>query len=292
MNRDFPDQLEHFKALCLQSIEALFEKDRLSHEGKLVRGLIHNLGTPLQNVSMLIEMLDREDAQLTRLIHGSGQPELVREWERAHVTRRQRVQRLSQQIDVIASILRDFMDLLSMEESDSEVDLRAALEKLGKVFHADLFFKHQVRLELRLSDESFVVPIPGRYIIPALMHLFHNALTALKASPQKQLIIECQRVGGSVRVLFRDSGCGLAEGSSEDGIFDLFCTHWPEETGGLPDCERHFGIGLYAVRRLLDPYGVKANLKRQGNETWAMLEIPAAPQIHGRRVSVGAGSAR
>lgn len=269
-----PAHLEDLQKMYEQSLDALFEKDRLSQLGKIVKGLIHNINGPLQNLSMLVEMLVKGQDQLDGLV--SKQPQDFSEnWETLSNKQRQRFQRLIQQISILAEMLRDFMILLEIERNESDVDLNLILEKMASVFHSDLFFKHQVDIELRLEKNLPLVPIQGREIIPALMHIFQNAITALKEAPQKKLTIECLRESeDSIRIIFRDSGCGLPSEQSEDDLYDLFHSEWPETASDLENTEKHVGFGLYAVRQLLEPYGVRFRLERHARETLAILQIP------------------
>jgi len=264
-------------------IEALFEKDRFSQVGKLIRGLIHNINGPLQNISMLVEMFIRGQDQLDHLVHKHSHDEehdpsreFLKEWESLFGKQQQRSQRMIHQISAMTEILRDLMTVMEMERNEPEVDLNLALNKLVRVFQSDLFFKHHVELELRLTESLPIVRIPGRNLIPALIHLFQNALTAMKESPRKKLIIECRKdlEVGCIRILFQDSGCGTGTCDGEDVLFDIFYSNWPQSIAKHEQEEKHFGFGLYAVRRLLEPYGVRIRLVRDGEETKAMLEIP------------------
>lgn len=261
--------------LCL---EALFEKDHLSQLGRIVKGLIHNVNGPLQNLSMLVEMLSKGQDQLDGLAMSRPQ-DFTEKWEAVSVRQRQRFQHLIQQITLLADILRDFMILLEIERNRSEVDLNLILEKMAGVFNADLFFKHRVEMELRLEQGLPHVPIHGRDIIPALMHIFQNAIIALEEASEKKLTIECfKESDASIRLVFRDSGRGLDLGRCADDPCELFCSHWPEAASADGSTEKHVGFGLYAVRRLLSPYGVKFWLERCGHETLAILQIPISPR--------------
>jgi len=273
-----PIEPEGLQAIYERSLEALFEKDRLSQLGRIVKGLIHNINGPLQNLSMLVEMLTKGQDQLDGLVLSRPQ-DFSEKWEEISSRQRRRFQHLTQQITLLAGILRDFMVLLEIERNQSRVDLNLVLEKMANVFHSDLFFKHKIDMELRLEKDLPHVAVHGRDIIPALMHLFQNAITALKEAPQKTLTIECRRENDEcIRIVFRDSGCGLSSGLCEDDLCNLFTSKWPETVSAHENAERHFGFGLYAVRQLLDPYGVMFWLERDSHETLAILKIPVLPQ--------------
>lgn len=260
------------------ALEALFEKDRPSQLGLLFKGLIHNLNGPLQNLSMLSEMLSKGQSQMDDLVKGRSEGDgFEKQWMAASEKHRQWLQRMAQQVAKLAEILWDFVVLMDIERNEAEVDLRLIIERLTAVFRSDLFFKHHVKTELRMEKGLPYVAIHGRDMVPALTHIFQNAITALKNAPEKNLIIECFRESPEwVQLVFRDSGLGLVYDESMDDPCDLFFSRWPQSGAG--STERHVGFGLFAVRRLLEPYGVVFRLERQEAETLAILRIPVAPR--------------
>jgi len=256
-----------------QCLEASFEKDRLSHLGRLVRGLIHNVNGPLQNVSMLTEMLLKGQDQLDQMAR--TQPvEDPGGWEKALGKQRQRMERLTQQIANLAGILRDFMVLLEIERNESEVDLRLLLCKLVRVLQSDLFLKHEVEVELNLAEEIPLVRILGRDLVPSFMHLFHNCLCALKHSTRKKLTVDCFLEGDLIKILFLDTGCGVDPRKDQDPYFELFFSDWPPLSAAKENDDKHFGFGLFCVRRLLSPYGVSIRLEPNDPGTRVELSIP------------------
>jgi signal transduction histidine kinase len=256
-------------------LDALFEKDRLSHIGKLIRGLIHNVNGPLQNVSMLVEMLIKAQQQSENLIEALPE-DMGAQWSKLQEKQQQRLGRLLEQVSSLAEMLRDFMLVHEIERSGSEADINLLLTNLVRVFHADLFFKHYVSCELRLTDNLPLVRVPGRDLVPALEHLFENAITAMRNSPNKHLVIETLRRTGSVQIVFRDTGCGPDPDAAPGALFGLFYSAWPksgEPSEGNPE---YLGFGLYAARSLLEPYGGDVRLERDGEETLAVLDIPVS----------------
>ena len=254
-------------------LDALLEKDRICHTGKLVRGLIHNINGPLHNLSMLVEMMEQGQRQLDQLVpaHDEGDQEAC---HKLLTKQHERLDRLSRQVGALVDMLQDFMILQEIENSESDVDLPFVLKKLSKIYRADLFLKHHVGVHLELQENLPPIRIPGKDIVPALMHLFQNAILALHDAPEKKLTIQCQRQNNIIRVLFRDTGTGFDVTVPEETFFELFYSGWPSTSDGLKNIETPHGFGLYAVRRLMAPYGVKAKLKREAGETQAILEIP------------------
>lgn len=253
-------------------LEALVEKDRLSFIGNLVQGLIHNVNGPLQNMSMLVEVLMKGQGLVDQLAHAPSlqHPE---EWDKLSTKQNKRLEQLSQQITSLAEMLRDFMVLMEIERNETEVDVNLVLTKLAGMFRADLFYKHQVNLDLRLTKNLPLVRVLGRHLIPALLHLFRNAINAMRGTAEKRLTVESRLESGMIRILLRDTGCGFNDTPIEC-CFDLFHSNWPVSTAREFKDEKHLGFGLYTARHLLAPYGVKVRLEREEAETLAILDIP------------------
>ncbi len=253
-------------------MEALFEKDRLDYLGYFIKGFIHNINGPLQNISMLMEILTRGlDAQ-DRFVRSRIEGDLS-DWEDLVDKLRTRYSQVDQQVSNLAEAMRDFMVINEIERKATEIDLNLVLTKLVRVFQSDLFFKHQVALDLKLTRNLPLIHIPGSKIIPVLVHLIRNALTAMQDSPVKQLTIESSMADGNVVVSFRDSGCGLGTGE-EEACFELFYSGWENRGTYQAEDKRHIGFGLFAARKMLSAYGAKVRLEGNGPGIRAVLEIP------------------
>ncbi len=253
-------------------LPALMEKDRLTHTSRLVRGLIHNINGPLHNLSMLGEMLISGHEQLDRLLDEHG-IDLGDGGVSLRIKQRDRLQRFMQQIAALSEMLQDFSVVQELMIGSADVDISFVLNKLSKVFRADLFFKHRVEVTLQLEENLPPINVPGRALVPSLMHLIRNALLALTAASEKRLCIECSRSAGAVRIAIRDTGIGF-DPLKVECFYQLFYTDWPKEIREKDEWEGHLGFGLYAVQTLLQPYGVRLSLSREGSETVALLEIP------------------
>lgn len=255
-----------------QCIDALLQKDRWNHLGGFVQGLIHNINGPLQNMSMLVEVLVRGQEQIaSRCADNSPVPMEV---NALHEKQGKRLHQLGAQITDLTNMLRSFMILHEIERNESEVDVNLIVSKLAETFRADLFYKHQVDVDLRLAKDLPLVKILGRHLIPALVHILKNAVMAMKDSPQKQLTIESGLENTAVRLVVSDTGCGINPGQDVEGWFGLFSSGWRKSDSPQYVEERHLGFGLYAVKRLLDPYGVDVAVNPSETGTTVTLNIP------------------
>lgn len=242
----------------------------LSCLGAFTQGLIHNINGPLQNISMLAELIQTGFARLERVAGGDGDQH-AEERSRILERERQRLQKLSDQVSLLDSMLRDLRLLHEIERNAGEVDLNQLVLSLVQTFQCDLFFKHHVQLELKLAHDLPLIRVLARNLIPALVHLFRNAITALREAPEKHLVVESRTEGAKIWLSLRDTGCGLKPGE-EHRCFEPFYSGWPP---AIQTQELHHGVGLFLACAYLEPYAIKVTLLTQEQETVASLEIPA-----------------
>jgi signal transduction histidine kinase len=255
-----------------QLIRALHEKDRLNYAGKFVQGFVHNINGPLQNLTMLTEMLVAGLELQDRMFSSAG---LEKEnWSELLGKQKKRLTQMREQITKLAADLREFMQLHEIERCGTEIDINILLTRMSKVFRADLFFKHHVKAELRLANNLPHIKALGSDMVPAVFHLFQNAIMALRDSPKKELIIESCKLGNEIVVKITDSGLGPPEGLDRDLLFDLFQSRWHDSDGKAASSQQHLGFGLYAARQLLLPYGFSVNLDKTDDGTSAVIRMP------------------
>ncbi len=253
--------------LMEQCLLALHEKDRLSFAGKFVQGFVHNTNGPLQNLSMLTEMLLSGIDLQDRLFKAGDEAK----WTETLEKQKKRLTQMRDQIYGLAGELREFMQLLEMERNGADIDINALLTIVLRVFRANLFFKHRVNPELKLQRNLPLARIPGCNIIPVFFHLIQNAVIAMENSARKDLVIETGLEDKQIHIRIIDSGCGLG-GCDPETLFGLFESRWPEENRDIE--KAHLGFGLYAARMLLLPYNCRVDLEDGAEGATAVVSIP------------------
>lgn len=255
--------------LMEQCLQALHEKDRLSFAGKFVQGFVHNTNGPLQNLSMLTEMLLAGMDLQDRLFKAGDDTK----WTETLEKQKKRLTQMRDQIYGLAGELREFMQLLEMERNGTDIDVNALLTIVLRVFRSNLFFKHRVSPELKLQRNLPQARVPGCNIIPVFFHLVQNAMIAMENSARKDLIVETCLEDKHILVRITDSGCGLG-GCDPESLFGLFESRWPEANRGVDSV--HLGFGLYAARMLLLPYNCTVNIEEAPEGASALISIPVA----------------
>ena len=264
--------LENEKLFTEKCIRALHEKDRSNYSGKFVQGFVHNINGPLQNLTMLTEMLT-SGMELQDRIFGSNCGENEK-WAELLGKQQKRLAQMREQISNLAVDLREFMQLHEIERYGTEIDINALLKRMAKVFRSDLFFKHHVKTELRLARNLPHIKVLGRDIVPAVFHLFQNAVMAMKESSKKELVVETSMHDGQILVRITDSGCGLGKEQHPEVLFELFESRWRNDESDAASKGDHLGFGLYAARQLLLPYGFTVLLERMDEGTSALINMP------------------
>lgn len=253
-------------------LDALLDKDRMGQMGDFIHGFIHNINGPLQNMSMITEILTKGQDMQDRMA-AEGPVESRAQWDEVSARQQKRLAQLAQQVTALADMLRDFMIVHEIMRNESEIDLNHLMQKLCSVFHADLFFKHQVQLETDLESNLPLLRVYGRHLIPALIHLFRNALISMGKSGQKRLLVRTCLDGGCVVTAVRDTGCGLGGRDPED-LFKPFVSAWPDGIEADGNKEERHGLGLYLARCLLRPYGIEVELRSVEDGTEALVRVP------------------
>jgi len=264
--------LESDKLVIEKCIEALHEKDRLNYSGKFVQGFVHNINGPLQNLTMLTEMLTSGMELQDRIFRSNGGED--EKWSELLGKQQRRLAQMREQISNLATDLREFMQLHEIERYGTEIDINVLVERMAKVFRSDLFFKHHVKTKLCLAKNLPHIKALGRDIVPAIFHLFQNAVMAMKQSSKKELVVETSMRDGQILVRITDSGCGLGKDLHCDVFFDLFESRWRDDESEAASKDRHLGFGLYAARQLLLPYGFTVVLERMDEGTSALIRMP------------------
>jgi signal transduction histidine kinase len=266
---------DHHQESISKWVAFVLERERLRYSDDLFHGLIHNINSPLQNISMLVEFMEAEFDRSYELLCSDSEKEVITR-KRILERERQWLQKLSGQVSALDIMLRDLRVLSEIERNATEVDLKLLVSSLTQFFRCDLFFKHNVQFELKLKESLPLIRVLGMHLVPALVHLFQNAMIAMRRVPDKHLVIESRLEAKTIWLSFRDSGCGLKPGE-EHRCFDLFYSGWPPEDQKL---QKHYGVGLFLASLLLEPYGVKIRLHMEGQETVASLEIPINTASH------------
>ena len=230
---------------------AMVRRCRYSSLGSLVKGIIHNVNGSLQILSLHIEMLQK-------MLESRGDQDDPKVCNK--------LDSCLGQVDKIKGLIDILIQKAMHDESDvpQPIHLNDLLEECVALLYHNLMFKHSVKLIKAFSPR--LPALQGFYIDfhEGILGLILNALEAMEESPNKELTLMTTSSGQEVRVVIKDTGCGISK-EIEPFLFTPFFT-----TKG----EKHDGLGLVISRDLLTPYGASFNYSSQPGETLFSVAFP------------------
>ncbi len=224
------------------------EASRFETLGRLVSGMMHDLGTPLTVLSSHIELLmmkpDRDD--------------LIR-----------RLDTMKGQVQYCAEMTKSTMTYLRHDANPAKIaDLNEVLAMCLK-FAAPLFREQRVDLGQELDETLAPMSCDVVLMRQAIMNIITNACHAMSTQEtDRHLHITTWAEDGKVCLSIEDSGPGIPEEIRESVFETFFSTKGQSGTG----------LGLGVVRNVMSRFNGTVNLEngRRGSGACFVLRMPVA----------------
>jgi len=236
-------------------------------KGKLLDGLIHNIGSPLQSVMFLMELMESSEnvpSDFAKIV--GSKLELV-----------------SREVRTVADTLNDFRFFHQLAESkEGTLNVSEFYHLFARILKADLFCKHNVSISIESTLRVAIPKMPSRIFVLIFVELVRNALKAIKSTGNRGIMkfqLDNDPMSGD-RIIVRvgDTGCGLIAEVDLHTFFKPSYSSWNLSGKDVTEMPS-FGLGLYCVRDLLSFYGGEISLKRDADFTWAEAIIPVETVI-------------
>jgi two-component system sensor histidine kinase HydH len=228
------------------------EAERMAYVGTLASGLAHEIRSPLNSLSLNMQMLEEEMSEGPASSFSSGRRLL-------NITRSElaRLERLA----------TDFLTYAKPRSLElQEVPAVRLFERLRDVLAGEI---HQRGVQLVVKDRSngARVKVDSEQFNQLLLNLAQNAIAATEESGrQPSLFLTVVRQGEKVTLEIVDNGVGMAE-DEQKKIFDLF---YSNRKGGT-------GLGLAIVDRIARAHGAELSLRSApGVGTAVSVALPLA----------------
>ncbi len=166
--------------------------------GRLMGGTIHNLNGPLQVLSMQIELLTMDWDTLQRELEETAKTQAARE-RLSDI--RENLLRLRAPLSRIEGILSHLQARWTPGRADEApiTHLQELLANGVEFWRNDLFFKHEVEVELRLQEGVFL-PYPSDMVCMLMDGAMGRAILALRRLGGGTLSIETVSSPGTVEI--------------------------------------------------------------------------------------------
>jgi len=279
------EALKHAQSRMLQS-------EKLAALGSLVAGVAHEVNNPLAFVTNNVAILQRDFAEIKKLLELYRSAEAV--LGRADAQALQQIRDAAERMDLvyilenlhdtlarsreglsrIQQIVRDLREFSRQETVGSVqpgTELNPGIAATVNIVRGQAR-SHGVELEMELTPIPGVTCYPSR-INQVVLNVLTNAIDACENGGK--VCIGTRPIDGGVEVWVRDTGCGI-DPAVRDRIFDPFFTTKPQGKGT--------GLGLSISHGIVGDHGGAIRVdSTPGEGTCFTIFLPLVPPVpHGR----------
>jgi C4-dicarboxylate-specific signal transduction histidine kinase len=250
--RETTQEMERREQELRDKQEQLIQAGKLATLGELTTGVAHELNNPLNNIGLYVGNV------IEKMRMGAADDERVlADLEKV-------VEQVMKATEIITH-LRTFGR--SAPVTVEPVSVNDVIERSLSLMQEQLRLR-QVEVELDLCADAPVVLGNPIQLEQVFINLLTNARDALIDAKRRTIMIECRLNGGSVAVVFRDTGPGIPEGL-EQRIFDPFFTTKEVGTGT--------GLGLSITYGIIKEHDGSITVEsRPGEGASFRIELPLA----------------
>lgn len=224
------------------------EDERTSSILLLAAGVAHELGNPLNSLTIHLQLITRK---LKKLKASKDTDSLVESVDvcRAEVAR-------------LDGIIAHFLEAIRPQPPDlAELDLAEVLAEVLR-FQQREFADRRIAVEVEASGDLPLVMADRNQLKQVFFNLAKNALDAME--PGGRLKIRARADDDSVFLLFGDSGSGI----KQEDLVRVFQPYHTTKPGG-------HGLGLMIVQRILREHGGQVGIEsKEGVGTVVTLQFP------------------
>ena len=231
-----------------QSNEELIESERVTSILLLAAGVAHELGNPLNSITIHLQLMERQLKKLEQT------PEADRLASSVEVCR--------EEVGRLDGIIKNFLEAIRPQEPDFQtLNLFEALEETLK-FQAGELEDRGISVELDAGSEQPIVRADKHQIKQVFFNVTKNAMEAMQPGGVIQVQVEADEERFYLR--FGDSGSGI----SQERLSQVFQPyHTTKKTGT--------GLGLMIVQRIMREHGGQVGIdSKEGVGTLVTLEFP------------------
>ncbi|MGJ8649311.1 MAG: two-component system sensor histidine kinase NtrB [Opitutaceae bacterium] len=230
------------------SMEELIENERTSSIVRLAAGVAHELGNPLNSLTIHLQLIERKLKKLALAEEGQKLSESLQVCQGE-------VQRLD-------GIITHFLEAVRPQKPElNELDLVDLVDEVLRVQEAEL---RDRKLDVNVEVDSELPAILGDrgQLKQVFFNLIKNAMEAMQAGGQ--LSIVTRKDDDFVYMQFIDTGSGI----SEEELSRVFQAYYTTKKEG-------HGLGMMIVQRIMREHGGQISLEsRKDRGTVITLQFP------------------
>ncbi len=235
-----------------KSTEERIEDERTSSVLLLAAGVAHELGNPLNSLTIHLQLIERKLRKL-QATAGSGR-------ETAGLADSIRI--CQEEVGRLDGIITNFLDAIRPRPPDlAETNLAAVLAEVLE-FQSRELEDRGIQVEADFAGRLPAVMADRNQLKQVFFNLTKNAMEAM--GPDGRLRIRATTDDDNVYLLFADNGSGIKQAD----LAKLFQPYHTTKSGG-------HGLGLMIVQRILREHGGQVGIESQeGRGTVVTLQFP------------------
>ncbi len=233
-----------------QSTEDRIESERTSSILLLAAGVAHELGNPLNSLTIHLQLIERK-LKTPKAPKGKAATSLA-----------DSIRVCQAEVSRLDGIITNFLDAIRPRPPDlAETNLAEVLDEVLRFQQRELEDRG-ITVEAETSSDFPAVMADRNQIKQVFFNLTKNAMEAM--SPGGKLRIRARSDDDNVYLLFGDTGTGI----KQEDLGKLFQPYHTTKTGG-------HGLGLMIVQRILREHGGQVGIEsKEGVGTLVTLQFP------------------
>lgn len=230
------------------STEQLIESEKVNSVLLLASGVAHELGNPLNSLTIHLQLLERK---LKKLDASKDIEKLLAS-----------VEVCTGEVARLDGIITHFLEAVRPTPPDfKELSLLSLLNEVLDVQGVE-FQDRSINVDIEFMEKNPVIQGDGGQVKQVLFNLFKNSLEAMQK--EDRLKIVCRGDDDSIYLQFADTGIGIAESD----ISKVFLPYYSTKDGG-------HGLGMMIVQRIMREHGGRIGIdSKTGVGTVVTLQFP------------------
>jgi PAS domain S-box-containing protein len=230
------------------SMEERIESERIDSIVRLAAGVAHELGNPLNSLTIHLQLIERKIKKLGEQTDAAKLAESL--------------QVCQGEVERLDGIITHFLEAVRPQKPElNELDLLRLVEEVLRVQEAELSDR-KLNVKVEVSDDLPTILGDSDQIKQVFFNLIKNAMEAMQ--PNGSLRIIARRDDDYVYLQFVDTGSGI----SEEDLSKVFQAYYTTKKGG-------HGLGMMIVERILRAHGGHISIEsRKEAGTAITLQFP------------------
>jgi len=224
------------------------ESEKVNSILLLAGGVAHELGNPLNSLTIHLQLLGRKLKKLRSIDDGESARESLRICQ--------------EEVDRLDGIISNFLEAIRPKPPDfSDVNPSEVLEEVLR-FQGSELENRGISVDVQLPAEPLLILADRNQLKQVFFNIVKNASEAMQ--PGGSLRVRSKRDDESVYLLFGDTGSGI----SQEDIAKLFEPYHTTKKDG-------HGLGMMIVHRIMRDHGGQIGIdSREGVGTVVTLQFP------------------